>query len=164
MRDPAHVADAATPQPPPQPGQTPVLPLVIADLEARGVMGEQKYGTPLMAENGRFALMDLYQELLDAVLYAKQGLLQAELLTPALPWRYAIGQKVCYEPYVHEGIRPECVPPDAYKVIGRDYLEMDGMRPQEKYVIQPWELSPHWAHSRPLVVFREQLSAYTEKD
>lgn len=60
---------AATPQPPPHPGHTMVLPLVIADLEARAAMGRRKYGTDLMVENGRDHLIDAYQEALDLVMY-----------------------------------------------------------------------------------------------
>lgn len=62
---------AATPQPAPQPGQAAVLPLVIADLEARATMGERKYGTRLMVENGRDHLVDAYQEALDLAMYLR---------------------------------------------------------------------------------------------
>lgn len=65
---------AATPQPLPRPGQVEVTPLVLADLAARRAMGIQKYGTPLMAHNGRDTLMDAYQEALDLVLYLRQAL------------------------------------------------------------------------------------------
>jgi len=44
------------------------------DLEARAAMGAAKYGTRLRAHNGRDALIDLYQELLDALVYARQYL------------------------------------------------------------------------------------------
>ena len=60
---------AALPQPAPIPGTTKVLPLVIADLEARAVMGERKYGTRVMVENGRDHLEDAYQEALDLCMY-----------------------------------------------------------------------------------------------
>lgn len=42
------------------------------DLLARAKAGEQHYGTPLMSHNGRNALVDLYQELLDALNYLAQ--------------------------------------------------------------------------------------------
>lgn len=64
------------PQKPPHPGQIEVIPAVIADLEARSEAGKIKYGTALYTENGRDALVDLYQELLDAVCYLKQRLLE----------------------------------------------------------------------------------------
>lgn len=43
-----------------------------ADLEARAQLGLQRYGTPLMTHNGRMPLADLYQELLDALMYLAQ--------------------------------------------------------------------------------------------
>jgi len=42
------------------------------DIEARAQMGKEKYGERLTSENGRDALNDLYQELLDGVMYLKQ--------------------------------------------------------------------------------------------
>lgn len=64
---------AATPQPPPQtqPGSQEVTPLVIEDLLARRRFGVNKYGTPLMADNGRNHLWDAYQEALDLVVYLR---------------------------------------------------------------------------------------------
>ena len=67
---------AAVPQPPPVGKGAVVLPRVMADLEARAVMGEQKYGTRLRAHNGRDALIDAYQEALDLVMYLKQAIME----------------------------------------------------------------------------------------
>ena len=67
---------AAQPQPTPLPGSTEVLPLVISDLEARAVMGEKKYGTRLMVENGRDHLEDAWQEWLDYGMYLRAALEQ----------------------------------------------------------------------------------------
>jgi len=87
---------AARPQPAPiqQPASSHVLPDVLchasligddeisrqlrADLTARAEAGVQKYGTPLTTHNGRNALMDCYQEVLDAAMYARQASLEAE--------------------------------------------------------------------------------------
>ena len=44
------------------------------DLDARAAMGEAKYGERLQAHNGRDALLDAYQELLDAWVYLRQRL------------------------------------------------------------------------------------------
>lgn len=72
---------ATATQPDPTGDGAPVLPWVreriqsaglIADLEARALLGMERYGTPLRAHNGRDALADLYQEALDAVMYAAQ--------------------------------------------------------------------------------------------
>lgn len=46
--------------------------LVIADIEKRRALGIERYGTPLQAFNGRDAMRDLYEELIDAVLYLRQ--------------------------------------------------------------------------------------------
>lgn len=70
---------AATPQPPPKTnGSRPIVDLVVEDLQARKEFGLRKYGTPLQAHNGRDALMDLFQELLDAVLYCKQLIVERD--------------------------------------------------------------------------------------
>ncbi len=51
-----------------------ITPLVIADMEERREFGKAKYGEGLTAFNGRDALQDLYQELLDAVVYVRQAI------------------------------------------------------------------------------------------
>lgn len=53
-------------------GAQPIHELVMADILARARLGIQRYGTPLQAHNGRDALQDLYEELLDAAQYLKQ--------------------------------------------------------------------------------------------
>jgi hypothetical protein len=45
---------------------------VLGDIEKRVQMGAEKYGKRLNSHNGRSALVDLYQELLDGVNYAYQ--------------------------------------------------------------------------------------------
>ena len=52
--------------------ERPVWELVIEDMRQRDNEGRAKYGTPLQASNGRDALVDLYQELLDACVYTRQ--------------------------------------------------------------------------------------------
>lgn len=60
-------------QPPPVGGTGPsILALVRADLEERERVGIARYGRPLQSHNGRDALIDLYQELLDAAAYTRQ--------------------------------------------------------------------------------------------
>ena len=65
---------AATPQPPPRPdlSATDVQTLVIADIVKRREFGIAKYGTPLQVDNGRDALVDAYQEVLDLACYLRQ--------------------------------------------------------------------------------------------
>ena len=46
--------------------------LVIRDIEARRALGIERYGTPLQPFNGRDALQDLYEELMDGVMYVRQ--------------------------------------------------------------------------------------------
>ena len=51
-----------------------IVDLVKADLDERRAHGIRKYGVALQAGNGRDALLDLYQELLDATLYVRQAM------------------------------------------------------------------------------------------
>lgn len=57
---------------------TPVWQLVIADMQARDEFGRAKYGTPLQANNGRDALVDAYQEILDAAVYLRQLIVERD--------------------------------------------------------------------------------------
>jgi hypothetical protein len=78
------VEAAVLPQPPPTGDGAEVWPLVIAELRAQGhhrlaeygaardAFGRAKYGTPLRVVNGRDALVEVLQEALDAVAYARQ--------------------------------------------------------------------------------------------
>lgn len=63
---------ASRPEPPPKPGKKTVLGLVQKDLKDRAEFGKAKYGSYLMTGNGRDALKDLYDEILDAAMYARQ--------------------------------------------------------------------------------------------
>lgn len=57
----------------PRPGWgDPIADLVLCDVRRRKVQGVDKYGRALQAGNGRDALIDLYEELLDAVHYVRQ--------------------------------------------------------------------------------------------
>lgn len=63
----------STPEPAPIPNDRPCIQdLVIKDLETRKQVGLERYGTYLQAGNGRDALVDLYQELIDATQYIRQ--------------------------------------------------------------------------------------------
>jgi hypothetical protein len=65
---------------------------IAEDVEARIRLGEQKYGTRLKTHNGRDAMLDLYQEVLDGCNYARQlviedkddGMLFAQLVALAV--------------------------------------------------------------------------------
>jgi hypothetical protein len=59
---------------------------VIADIQARRDVGIARYGTPLQPFNGRNALQDLYEELLDAACYAKQKLVETEQTADSNDW------------------------------------------------------------------------------
>ena len=83
---------AATPQPAPsQSNHKPIIAEIRAvlheaprqyfdalmqDLEDRSRMGFDKYGTMLKPFNGRDALVDMYQELLDALMYNLQAMVE----------------------------------------------------------------------------------------
>lgn len=66
------VSKADQREPMPTKGKADILPLVIADLLSRDAVGRKKYGTTLQSHNGRDALMDAYQELLDGAMYLRQ--------------------------------------------------------------------------------------------
>ncbi len=55
-----------------------VWDLVRQDIDDRDKFGEQKYGTRLQPHNGRDVLVDLYQELLDAVVYCRQAIYERD--------------------------------------------------------------------------------------
>ena len=66
-------------EPPPQASEHPaVWDLVLADIAERDRLGAVKYNTRLHPHNGRDALTDLYQELLDSVVYARQALYERD--------------------------------------------------------------------------------------
>lgn len=56
----------------------PIAPLVIQDIYTRAGVGAQKYGTHLQPHNGRSALVDAYQELLDLAQYLRQEIYERE--------------------------------------------------------------------------------------
>lgn len=47
-------------------------PEIVTDMLARDLLGRERYGTPLTVWNGRDALADAYQEVLDLVVYLEQ--------------------------------------------------------------------------------------------
>lgn len=52
----------------------PAWDLVLEDIEERRKSGIEHYGTELVTNNGRNALIDAYQEALDLVVYLRQAL------------------------------------------------------------------------------------------
>lgn len=63
--------DQQLPVPNDRPG---IHELVIEDIRKRRELGISRYGTMLQAFNGRDALQDLYDELLDAACYVRQAI------------------------------------------------------------------------------------------
>ena len=62
----------------------PHVPTELAqDFARRSLQGRAKYGTVLRTDNGRDALVDAYQELLDAAVYLHQAWLELEPTEPA---------------------------------------------------------------------------------
>lgn len=66
------------PEPNPFPGTKEILPELLRDIQIKAESGQVKYGTLLQTNNGRRALADLYQELIDACFYIKQELMERE--------------------------------------------------------------------------------------
>lgn len=74
-----NIVSPMTPQPPPTPNdRVPVWEQVIEDMKARDHVGRERYAAPLQAFNGRDALRDLYEELLDAAVYIKQAMIERD--------------------------------------------------------------------------------------
>jgi hypothetical protein len=66
-------------QPKPKKNKNPhVVDEVVKELLARKRAGRRKYGVYLQPDNGRDALQDLMEELLDGVCYLKQYLMERE--------------------------------------------------------------------------------------
>lgn len=55
----------------------PATDTIMPHLVQRDAIGRAKYGKPLEAHNGRNALQDLFEELLDAVMYAAQAYMES---------------------------------------------------------------------------------------
>ena len=73
-------ATAYIEQPTPHGTGPEIAPLVIEDIEARISKGIATYGEPLRANNGRSAMQDMYEELLDAAIYCKQILVEHQAM------------------------------------------------------------------------------------
>ena len=62
-------------QPKPTPSQCPpVWPMVIQYMAGRDILGTERYGDRLRPNNGRDALRDLLEELLDGCAYCAQAI------------------------------------------------------------------------------------------
>lgn len=69
------VPTLVTEQPPPKPADGPdCWKLVLTDMEARRLLGIEKYGQPVLPDNGRDPLVDAYQEALDLCVYLRQAI------------------------------------------------------------------------------------------
>ena len=65
-------------EPLPRKGDDIVYVELIKDIETRAGVGHERYGTYLMTNNGRDALVDAYQEAIDLCLYLKQLLMERD--------------------------------------------------------------------------------------
>lgn len=71
--------DPAIPQPAPiQSQHVPIVWLVTHDLALRAAAGAAKYGDKLRGFNGRDALLDAYQEVLDLAMYLRQEIYERD--------------------------------------------------------------------------------------
>jgi len=55
-----------------------VWQLVMTDFHDRDEEGRRKYGVPLQPNNGRDALIDAYQEVLDLTVYLRQAIYERD--------------------------------------------------------------------------------------
>lgn len=68
-----HVTQPIVDQPPPVGNDRPAIQdLVLADIAERKRIGIERYGRALQPHNGRDALVDAYQEVLDLAMYVRQ--------------------------------------------------------------------------------------------
>lgn len=65
------------------PGGEPIHDVAMRAIQYRRAHGEKKYGTVLQARNGRDALIDCAEELLDGLLYITQAIIERD---GKLPW------------------------------------------------------------------------------
>jgi len=65
-------------------GHTDIQTLVIRELEQRRQLGIERYGTALQPFNGRDGLQDLYEELMDGMVYVRQEIEERKLRSDAL--------------------------------------------------------------------------------
>lgn len=71
------------PEPVPNDGQ-PIFEMVIGDIRNRAQVALPKYGTYLQAHNGRNALQDAYEEVLDLAQYLRQEMVERDTLRARL--------------------------------------------------------------------------------
>ena len=144
---------AATRLPAPVPGVQAVLPLVIADLQARAAMGAAEHGRPLETHNGRPALLDAYQELLDLVCYLRQALEEAK---DRIAWRYRVGARVRM---LQDDLgTPHPLPWIITSRHASDHRD-HGMRRWYTLVCEPIESreTPYWScHERQIILWEER--------
>lgn len=66
-------------QPDPRPSDSPAIwDLVMADAQARDALGVRRYGTRLLAHNGRDQLRDAYAEALDLAVYLRAAIYERD--------------------------------------------------------------------------------------
>jgi hypothetical protein len=66
-------------QPMPKPAEGPAIwDLVMADMGARDRVGTQRYGQRLMANDGRDALRDAYEEAMDLAVYLRKCMFERD--------------------------------------------------------------------------------------
>lgn len=70
--------------PPKKNENTPIWDLVIKDIQERDGNGLKKYGVRLQSFNGRNALIDSYQEVLDLIVYFRQSIEEREVMVDFL--------------------------------------------------------------------------------
>jgi hypothetical protein len=82
-------------QAPPQPGVQDVTPVLIERLKSRAEEGLKTYGRPLQTFNGRSALQDALEEVLDLAQYLQQAVMEAK---EGGVWKVKVASPVvCYD-------------------------------------------------------------------
>jgi len=81
-------------------GHTPIVDLVVADMQARKEHGIATYGMPLQPFNGRNAAGDAYDEALDLAFYLRQHIEEQRTLAPLLAELIRAARAACLDPEV----------------------------------------------------------------
>lgn len=93
-------------QPKPSAGGQSVTEAVIQDFQTRRKYGIKKYGQELLTVDGRDTLIEIYQELMDAVVYTKKALMEREKAQSNACYVMANGECISPLPCVHgDGVR-----------------------------------------------------------
>ncbi|MGA5598470.1 hypothetical protein ACPCSE_29970 [Streptomyces cellulosae] len=145
-------------QPLPTEGQENVQDALIQHIEDRKALGVQRYGRPLQTFNGRKAIKDLLDELLDGATYAMQVEMEIEAtqarISKALHLHRADEIGVCVACRVYSPCRTRRVLLDVAEPQPEPHIKVVTNSPVEEIAVHPDFLD----------TFKEQLQLHTAEE